>query len=127
MLDEPIGDVSGGDVAAPAFKKIGDAILRRDSSAPRQAQKEDFRLTLLDWPAAAGDEAAIHVQRGRTPDIVGLSLRSAIQRVALAGGTVRVRSRGSIGSGAYKVASQSPEPGLPLPQNQEVTVTLGSR
>lgn len=126
MLDEPAGDVTGGDVAAPAFKKIGDSILRYTSSAPQTVQSENLRLTLQDWPLNGGDEAAIHVQKGRTPDLIGLELRNAIQRVILAGGTIQTKVEKTSGVGAYKVVSQTPEPGKPLPSDQAVTVTLRS-
>ncbi|MCL1908945.1 MAG: penicillin-binding transpeptidase domain-containing protein [Holophagaceae bacterium] len=126
MLDEPAGDVTGGDVAAPAFKKIGDAILRYTSTAPQTVLGENLRLTLLDWPISEGDEAAIHVQRGRTPDLMGNSLKTAIQKVTLAGGTIQVRGRNSAGAGALRVTAQSPEPGKPLPQDLAVAVQLRS-
>jgi cell division protein FtsI (penicillin-binding protein 3) len=123
MLDDPIGDVTGGDVAAPAFKKIGDAIQRYASSAPRPVRGEDLRLTLQDWPVNEGDEAAIHVQSGLTPDVRGLGLRSAIQRVTLSGGVARVKT-GATGHGPFRVTSQSPEPGRPLPEDKVVTIHL---
>jgi len=127
MLDDPVGDVTGGDVAAPAFKKIGDAIQRYASSAPRPVHAEDLRLTLQDWPASEGDEAAIHVQSGRTPDLRGLGLRSAIQRVVLAGGIAQVKSAGPPGDGPYRVTAQSPEPGRPLPENKVVAIQSRSQ
>ncbi|MDR1841050.1 MAG: hypothetical protein LBQ86_03900 [Holophagales bacterium] len=127
MLDDPIGDVTGGEVAAPAFKKIGDAIHRYTSSAPRPVQAENLRLTLHDWPINESEEHSIHVQSGRTPNLVGLSLKSAIQRVILAGGGVRVRGAEPNGVKPYKVASQSPAPDAPLPEDRVVTVQLRSK
>jgi len=127
MLDEPAGDVTGGDVAAPAFKKIGDAILRYSQSTPHPAKGESVRLTLLDWPVSEGEEAAIHVQKGRTPDVRGMVFRNAVQRVILAGGTVRVAGGGLSAhstQGAFKVSTQSPEPGKPLPEDKIVTLHL---
>jgi membrane peptidoglycan carboxypeptidase len=123
MLDDPIGDVTGGDAAAPAFKKIGDAIQRYSSSSPQPAQAEDLKLMLQDWPVDESDEP---VQPGRTPDVRGLSLRSAIQRVVLAGGSVSVKGAQPPAFGPYKVASQSPDPGKPLPGDQIVTIQLRS-
>ena|GEM_PF-149139 len=126
MLDEPVGDVTGGDVAAPAFKKIGDAILRYTSSAPQSVKGENLRLTLLDWPVNEGDEASIHVQRGRTPDIMGHNLRNAIQKVILAGGNIQIAGENHVRSGAFRVTAQSPEPGKPLPGDGIVKVQLRS-
>jgi len=123
MLDDPVGDVTGGDVAAPAFKKIGDAIYRYNSSAPQPTQPEDIKLTLHDWPVDETDEP---VQSGRTPDVKGLSLRSAIHRVVMAGGSIRIKGVQPRALGPYKVAEQSPEPGKPLPDDQIVTIQLRS-
>jgi cell division protein FtsI (penicillin-binding protein 3) len=127
MLDDAAGDVTGGEVAAPAFKKIGDAIQSYVSATPRPIQSEDLRLTLSDWPINEGEEHSIHVQTGRTPDIKGLSLRSAIQRVILAGGTVRVRGSESQDNKQFNVVSQTPEAGKPLPEDRIVNIRLGAK
>jgi len=127
MLDDPIGSsTTGGDLAAPAFKKIGDAIHRHTSSTPRPTLNEDLMLALHDWPVNESEGHSIHVQSGRTPNLVGLSLRSAIQRVILAGGIVQVKGMGSADVRPYSVISQSPAPDRPLPENKVVIIQLGS-
>jgi stage V sporulation protein D (sporulation-specific penicillin-binding protein) len=124
MLDDPAGDVTGGDVAAPLFKKIGDAILRYRQSQQNPDQAADLRLSLRDWPVSESDEAAIHVERGLVPDLTGLSLKAAIQRVVLVGGTPKVEGRTEGVQGA-RVTGQSPAPGAPLPDGGPVKLRVG--
>jgi cell division protein FtsI (penicillin-binding protein 3) len=125
MLDDPAGDVTGGDVAAPLFKKIGDAILRYRQSMQSPDPKGDLKLSLRDWPASESDEAAIRVERGRMPDLTGLSLKAAIQRVVLVGGTPQVEGN-SGGEAAARVLGQSPEPGASLAEGAIVKIKVGS-
>jgi len=124
MLDDPAGDVTGGDVAAPLFKKIGDAILRYRQAQQNPDPAADLRLLLRDWPTSESDEATIHVERGRVPELVGLNLKAAIQRVVLVGGVPRVEG----GPGALrglKVMGQSPEPGAALQEGAIVKLRVG--
>ena len=124
MLDDPAGDVTGGDVAAPLFKKIGDGILRYRQSLQTSDPKSDLKLSLRDWPASESDEAAIRVERGRVPDLTGLSLKAAIQRVVMVGGTPQIEGPGS-GGKAARVGGQSPDPGAPLAEGGVVKIKVG--
>ena len=127
MLDDPVGSsTTGGDLAAPAFKKIGDKIHRYTSSTPRPALTEDVILVIQDWPVNEGDEHTIHVQSGRTPNLVGLSLRNAIRHIILAGGSVQVKGIRPADARPYSVVAQSPAPDRPLPEDKVVTIQLGS-
>ncbi|MDP1832148.1 MAG: penicillin-binding transpeptidase domain-containing protein [Geothrix sp.] len=123
MLDDPAGDTTGGDVAAPLFKRIGDGILRFRLTTPDSDREKDLTLSLRDWSVSETDEATVHVERGRVPDLQGLSLKAAIHRVVLVGGTPRVES--SPGTTATRVLGQSPEPGAPLEQGTVVTIKAG--
>lgn len=123
MLDDPAGDTTGGDVAAPLFKQIGDGILRFRQTTPDPDQEKDLKLSLRDWPTSETDEAVVHVERGRVPDLQGLSLKAAIYRVVLVGGTPRVLS--APGVTATRVLGQSPEPGAPLEAGTVVTIRAG--
>ena len=132
MLDDPAGDVTGGDVAAPLFKKIGDAILRYRQSQQNPDPAADLRLLLRDWPTSESDEATIHVERGKVPELVGLNLKAAIQRVVLVGGVPRIEGGtggssggGSGGGGGLKVTGQSPEPGAALQEGAIVKLRVG--
>lgn len=123
MLDEPVGGLTGGDVAAPVFKQIGDAILRYEAAGGQQVEP-DLKLTLRDWPASETDEALIHVEQGKVPKVVGLSLKAAVQRVILAGGLPRVEDIGPRDERPYRVEAQVPEEGSPLPPDRIVRLRV---
>ncbi len=123
MLDDPAGDTTGGDVAAPLFKRIGDNILRFRETSPDPDREADLKLSLRDWPVSETDEAAVHVERGRVPDLRGLSLKAAIHRVVLVGGNPRVETGST--STATRVLSQTPEPGAPLEPGTVVKIKAG--
>jgi len=124
MLDDPAGDTTGGDVAAPLFKRIGDGIMRFRETSPDPDREADLKLSLRDWPVSETDEAAVHVERGRVPDLKGLSLKAAIHRVVLVGGTPRVET--TPGSTATRVVGQSPEPGTSLEAGAVVKIKAGA-
>ena len=125
MLDDPQGDVTGGDVAAPLFKKIGDAIWRYRQTSQSADQAPDLKLSLRDWPSSETDEAVVHVERGRVPELKGLALKSAIQRVVMSGGIPQVEGSPS-GDTATRVIAQSPEPGVLLDKKKIVIIRVGS-
>lgn len=124
MLDDPAGDVTGGDVAAPLFKKIGDGILRYRASATAGEREPDLKLSLRDWPSSESSEAAIHVEVGKVPEVKGLSLKAAIQRVVMAGGEPRIEGAPG-GSMAARVQGQSPEAGADLKPGGPVILRVG--
>jgi cell division protein FtsI (penicillin-binding protein 3) len=124
MLDDPAGDTTGGDVAAPIFKRIGDGILRFREAAPDPNREADLKLSLRDWPVSETDEAAVHVERGRVPDLAGLSLKAAIHRVVLVGGRPKVEA--TPGATATRVVGQSPEVGTALEAGAVVKIKVGS-
>jgi cell division protein FtsI (penicillin-binding protein 3) len=123
MLDDPAGDTTGGDVAAPLFKHIGDGILRFRQTTPDPDREKDLTLSLRDWSVSETDEAAVHVERGRVPDLQGLSVKAAIHRVVLVGGTPKVEA--SPGNRATRVLGQSPEPGAALEPGTVVKIKAG--
>ena len=123
MLDDPAGDTTGGDVAAPLFKRIGDGIQRFRQTTPDLEQEKDLKLSLRDWPVSETDEAAVHVERGRVPDLQDLSLKAAIHRVVLVGGSPKVEA--TAGVTATRVVGQSPEPGAPLEPGTVVKIKAG--
>lgn len=125
MLDDPQGDVTGGDVAAPLFKKIGDAVWRYRQTSQSADQAPDLKLSLRDWPSSQTDEAGVHIERGRVPELKGLALKSAIQRIVMSGGLPQVEGSPS-GDMAAKVISQTPEPGVALDKKKIVKIRVGS-
>jgi cell division protein FtsI (penicillin-binding protein 3) len=124
MLDDPQGALTGGDVAAPLFKKIGDGIMRYRLSLPDSGQEADLKLGLRDWPVSENDEAVVHVEMGKVPDLKGLTLKSAIQRVVMAGGSPRIQGLGPARQRAHRVEEQEPAPGTPLESGGKVTIKL---
>lgn len=123
MLDDPAGDTTGGDVAAPLFKRIGDGILRFRETSQDPDREADLKLSLRDWPVSETDEAAVHVERGRVPNLKGLSLKAAIHRVVLVGGSPKVEA--VPGTMATVVLGQSPETGAPLEPGAVVKIKAG--
>ena len=126
MLDDPEGDADGGGVAAPLFKKVGDAVMRYRLSGRDSDQEPDLKLSLRDWPVSENDEAVVHIEVGKVPDLTGLTLKSAIHRVLLAGGVPRLDNLGPAQGGAYRVHSQSPAPGAALEPQTVVKINLGA-
>jgi len=124
MLDEPATSLGGGDVAAPLFKKIGDAIMRYRATGRGLDQEPDLRLSLRDWPVSETDEATVHVETGKVPDLKGLPLKAAIHRVVMAGGVPRIEGLGEGPEGAYTVQGQSPGAGSNLAFGDTVKIKL---
>ncbi len=127
MIDEPGRGLTGGDVAAPMFKKVGDAIMRYHTTGHFKEQEPDKRLQLYPWPASGDDEARVHVERGKVPDVKGLPLRSAIYRVMLSGGTAMVEDGVTLPAGPVQVVDQWPVPGSPLETGKPVLLKVKSQ
>jgi cell division protein FtsI (penicillin-binding protein 3) len=124
MFDEPAGGLTGGDVAAPLFKKIGDGIMRYRTTGDDPQQEADLKLSLRDWPTSENDEAVVHVEVGKVPDLQGLTLKAAVHRVVLAGGVPRVEGLGERSLTVYQVVGQSPDPGETLEPGAVVMLFL---
>ena len=90
---------------------------------PDPNREADLKLSLRDWPISETDEATLHVELGRVPDLKGLSLKAAIHRVVLVGGNPKVEA--ASGSTATRVLGQSPEPGAPLEPGSVVKIKAG--
>jgi cell division protein FtsI (penicillin-binding protein 3) len=125
MLDDPGGDVEGGTVAAPLFKKVADGIMRYRLSGRDTEPEADLKLGLRDWPVSENDEAVVHVEVGKVPELKGLTLKSAIQRVVLAGGVPQLEGLGAIGQTALRVQDQSPPAGTALSAQTIVKIKVG--
>ncbi len=124
MLDDPQGDLTGGDVAAPLFAEVGNAILRYQQTAGGKGNDPDLKLSLRDWPVGETDEATFHIEQGRVPELKGLSLKAAIQRVVMAGGLPAIEGVPA-GVTAAKVVDQSPAAGTALEHGQKVKIRVG--
>ncbi|MDR3670648.1 MAG: penicillin-binding transpeptidase domain-containing protein [Holophaga sp.] len=125
MLDDPGGDVEGGTVAAPLFKQVADGIMRYRLTGRDSEPEADLKLGLRDWPVSENDEAVVHVEVGKVPELKGLTLKSAIQRVILAGGVPELEGLGTIGQTALRVQDQSPPAGTALSAQTIVKIRVG--
>ena len=126
MLDDPAGDADGGSVAAPLFKEVGDAIMRYRQSGRDSDPEPDLKLGLRDWPVSENDEAVVHVEVGKVPDLKGLTLKSAIHRVVLAGGVPQLDGLGPPGPNVLRVQEQSPPAGAALEPRTIVKIKVGA-
>jgi len=125
MLDDPAGDATGGDVAAPIFKKIGDAIMCYRLTNRNRVSESDLRLGLRDWPTSEIKNAVNRVEVGRVPDLKGLTLKSAIHLVVLAGGIPKLEGTFGSSSSAIRVQSQSPLAGAAMEPRTVIRIKLG--
>jgi cell division protein FtsI (penicillin-binding protein 3) len=124
MLDDPAGDATGGDVAAPIFKRIGDAVMCYKLTNRNSASESDLKLSLRDWPASDINIAANHINLGKVPDLKGLTLKSAIHRVVLAGGIPKLEGMISNSSMVARVQDQSPLAGTDMEPQTIVKIKL---
>jgi cell division protein FtsI (penicillin-binding protein 3) len=126
FVDEPKGDVYGGEIAAPAFREIVEyamarmgvpreaaAVAAAPPPAPPAAEPEDTA------PAELAPASATPVPAGRTtvPALAGLPARGAI----------RLLERADLApepSGAGRVVSQSPAPGKVVDRGTRVRMRL---
>ncbi|HEX5109443.1 MAG TPA: penicillin-binding protein [Vicinamibacterales bacterium] len=130
VIDSPHGPKGyfGGQVAAPIFKRIGEALLHRSGIPPtvnpptpllvrREAPRRDRPVS---GPSERPAVISAALADGLMPDLTGLSAREAATEIARLGLTLRVE-------GVGLVRGQSPAPGVPLGSDTSVTVRLGQR
>lgn len=124
MLDDPAGDATGGDVAAPIFKKIGDAIMCYKLTNRNSVSESDLKLGLRDWPASEIKNAVNRVEVGKVPDLKDLTLKSAIYLVIMAGGIPKLEGAVNNGSTTTRVQDQSPSAGTAMEPQTVVKIKL---
>jgi cell division protein FtsI (penicillin-binding protein 3) len=130
VIDSPHGPNGyfGGQVAAPIFKRIGEALVHRAGIPPtvnpptpmlvrREAPRRDRTVSgPSERPAVVSAAGA----DGLMPDMTGLSAREAINEITRLGLSLRLE-------GVGLVREQSPAPGVPLESRTSVTLRLGQR
>lgn len=115
VVDEPTIGQYGGEIAAPAFKRIAEATLRYLRVEPSiPGRNLDVEVPRLE---ARARQAAPAVPGGAVPDLRGLDARAAIAAATAAG--LRVRT-----DGEGLVAAQVPEPGSAAGEARLVKLTL---
>jgi cell division protein FtsI (penicillin-binding protein 3) len=122
----------GGSVAAPAFRRIGEAVLRHlgvapDLDAPRRllvpAEPAPFpgaRPVRVRADASPGPAGSIAVEPGVMPDLQGVGARAALAIASELGLSTRLRGRGV-------VVAQAPAAGDAITRGQALTLTLERR
>ena len=124
MVDEPHPGHLGGVVAAPAVREVAvhslaylgrlpESALQGEVSHEKNAQNSGPHAVAAVHAAPARQKAS---PAGAIPDVVGLSLRRAVEIFAGNGAVPVVKGHGSAVSG------QSPGPGEPWPEKGDVCV-----
>ena len=130
MVDSPrAGGDTGGAIAAPIFKRLADASLRRLGVTPTinpvppviVARRSDTPVTAAVAPIVA--PAVVALPAGAVtglPDLSGLSAREALRALARLGLTARME-------GAGVVVQQQPAAGSPFEPGATCTLVLNRR
>ena len=119
LIDEPSTSSYGGVVAAPVFRAIAAAVLKRlgvEPPAPTVVARAPGAVPATPRAKPASREAATPAN-AETPSFLGLSLREALARAQASGWQVRV-------TGTGYVAAQEPLPGTPLLSIRQLALRL---
>jgi cell division protein FtsI (penicillin-binding protein 3) len=130
MVDSPrVGGDTGGAIAAPIFKRIADASLRRLGVTPTinpvppviVARQGEAALAAATGPVVAPAVVALpaNAETG-VPDLTGMSAREALRELARLGLSARMQ-------GAGVVVQQHPPAGSPLEPGATCTLVLNRR
>jgi cell division protein FtsI (penicillin-binding protein 3) len=127
MLDEPgVKERTGGQVAAPVFRRIGEGILAQCGSKPTDTDNTTLQASAAGpWAAKAGGEKAIRisVRRGSrpgewiVPDLKGLDMRSVVEVCG------KIKCDPSF-RGTGLAVGQDPKPGHILKEGAPLTVSF---
>jgi membrane peptidoglycan carboxypeptidase len=131
MIDTPrVGGDTGGEIAAPIFKRIADASLRRLGVAPTinplppviVARNQERGVAPVAAPIVAPAVVALpaHAVETGLPDLTGMSAREALRELARLGMSARMQ-------GAGVVIEQDPPAGSPLEPGATCTLVLNRR
>ena len=131
MVDTPrVGGDTGGEIAAPIFKRIADASLRRLGVAPTinplppviVARHQENGVAPAVTPIATPAVMTLspHAAETGLPDLTGMSAREALRELARLGLTARMQ-------GAGVVVHQDPPAGSPLEPGATCTLILNRR
>lgn len=118
VVDEPEPEHYGGVVAAPAFREVALktlSYLGRLPEIPLQAAEEKFNREAAAQRAETDkrDTRVRLVEKGKVPDVVGLSVRRAVEVLAGQGVVPTVKGEGMF------VTKQAPLPGKPWAEQEK--------
>jgi len=117
LIDEPRTATYGGVVAAPVFRAIASAVLKRLAVEPAAPAVQEAAAPPAPRPARVAADVAAAPSPSATPSFLGLSLREAVTRAQAAGWEVEV-------TGTGYVAAQQPLPGAPLAADRRLALRL---
>jgi cell division protein FtsI (penicillin-binding protein 3) len=127
FIDEPRGEIYGGEVAAPAFKEIAEYALRvldvqpapalsarpaPQPSEPRRTDDEEPGPAAVEWSGGT-----VSAGRVTVPALAGLPARAAIRALETLDLAAELRGTGH-------VVEQSPPPGQAVDRGTRVRMTL---
>jgi cell division protein FtsI (penicillin-binding protein 3) len=136
VLDEPMVAHSGGDVAAPVFRRVAEMALKYRGLTPRGTERADLAQLAHSADPANATYALLRKARGlapavqetvssekpgagqvRLPDMTGWPVRRVLKKAAELGLKAQI-------NGSGLVARQTPAPGLALDKGSAVSVEL---
>lgn len=129
FIDEPRGEVYGGEIAAPAFKEVVEHAMQSFgvppteaiAAAPAEKEKPKTPKRVARTPSPPPVEVAIDRPLApgtvAVPPLAGMPARSAVRALELVELTVEL-------SGTGLVTSQTPSPGQVVPRGSTVRLTL---
>jgi len=120
IVDEPEANVYGGVVAAPVFRNIAEASLRRLAVAPQNQATVpgiDDRSEVTLTRIAATVSSPLKVEEPKLPDFTGMSLREVLLK------TRSLKLVAEIHGHGY-VVKQLPQPGADLEKTDKVVLNL---
>jgi cell division protein FtsI (penicillin-binding protein 3) len=135
FLDEPKGEIYGGEIAAPVFREIAEGALRQLGIAPtepiavaakplpRSGKAQGPRVPQAAAEVATEDDDAVEpestVSSGKVvPSLLGLSARRAVRELAAVGLVASIKGEG-------RVTAQRPSPGSSVPSDGLISLQLG--
>ncbi len=123
VVDEPHPQHYGGVVAAPAVQEIGMRTLAYAGKLPEGTEQVEMAAAPSGWHAAMvavnAGQGVVDDDQSHVPNLIGLSLRRAVERLRSAGVMPSVEGAGGV------VSRQLPEPGVPWPdQSRDMTLWL---
>ena len=121
LIDEPEVNVYGGVVAAPVFRNIAQAALRRLAVAPAKPTPMPALANQPELPIRRPTKQpevnAVVANSDATPDFLGLSLREALEKAQSLKMKLRLQGNGY-------VVKQSPAPGGPRNEGGVLVLNL---
>jgi cell division protein FtsI (penicillin-binding protein 3) len=130
VIDEPKKGFYGGVVAAPAFRRIAEQALHALQVPPEKVQNRAKNIAILDGTEPQEQQPLLTLQPvgymqtdseclTMMPDLTGLSLRAAVDRLRNFAGSLDIRGSG-------RVVGQNPEPGRNLDTVKSCSLILAA-